>query len=77
MIKNIFKCPMGVWRKFNEDEKKQYNQIRKLIGWVECYHVEIKMHDKRKEIIDVTAHNIACTLIWNMLGRNGNENICH
>jgi len=62
MIKNKYKCSTPIWRKFSDAEKQQYNKIRDLIAWPELYHAAIKGH---AEIMDVTAHNIACQLVWN------------
>lgn len=62
MIKNEYKCPNTIWNKFKDFEKEKYNKIRGLIDWKEIYHTKIK---NDTEIIEVTAHNIACQLVWN------------
>ena len=65
-MQNNYKCSVKIWDEFNGPEKHKYNDIRALIEWPELYHTKIK---NEAEIIDVTAHNIACQLVWN--GRIG------
>lgn len=64
---NKYNCPVKIWKKFSDAEKKRYNQIRESFQWDALYHVDIISHDKAEEMVDVTAHNMACIIIWNNL----------
>jgi hypothetical protein len=61
-MKNKYKCPLKIWKKFNDSEKEKYNGLMYLLSWKELYHTSIK---DDLEIINVTAHNISCQIIWN------------
>ena len=61
-MKNKYKCPLKIWDKFNIVEKEKYNYLRALISWPDLYHNKIK---NDFEVVDVTAHNIVCQLVWN------------
>lgn len=60
-MSNQYNCPKAIWNKFSDYEKIEYNRIRDILEWKDLYHTKIKNDE---EITDVTAHNIACQLIW-------------
>jgi hypothetical protein len=61
MIENKYGCSKAIWKKFSDEEKLKYNNVRKTLSWKDLYHSKIK---EEPNIIDVTAHNIACQLVW-------------
>jgi hypothetical protein len=63
-VVNKHSCAEKIWKKFTTPEKERYNQLRELLSWDFIYHVDINKHWNKMEIIDVTAHNIACELVW-------------
>lgn len=61
-IENKYACPKKIWKKFNSAEQVKYNKLMWLLSWKELYPTVIK---NDSEIIEITAHNISCQIIWN------------
>jgi hypothetical protein len=67
ILENKYNCSKNIWRKFSEEEKRLYNILRELMDTDFDFHTEIVKHPKKKEIMDVTAHNISCDLVWSRM----------
>lgn len=59
---NEYNCPKKIWNEFTEKEKEKYNKLMWLLCWKELYPTKIK---DDSEIVQITAHNISCQIIWN------------
>jgi ABC-type uncharacterized transport system YnjBCD substrate-binding protein len=60
-IKNKYNCAPKIWAKFSEVEQKLWNYWFESINNVNLYPKGVT-----KEMTEVTAHNIACLIVWDL-----------
>jgi hypothetical protein len=57
------KCSPVIWRKFNATEKELWSYWFNLLKGEENFHIDLT-GKKKKEQREVTAHNMACQIVW-------------